>query len=112
MTLVTSLQKLFIDFVWQGRHWIRCDLLYLHKSDGGLGLVHILSRLHAFRLRFIQDYLYYDNNSCFMIANVFFRKVNNFGYTNQLFSIKPDVYSYDCIPQYYKCIGLLGFDFI
>ena len=55
---VSSLQKAFIDFVWQGRHWVKSDILYLRKSQGGLGLVHILSRLHAFRLRFIHKYLY------------------------------------------------------
>ena len=47
-------------------------LIYCSESQGGLGLVHILSRLHAFRLRFIHEYLYYDRHSCFRIANVFF----------------------------------------
>ena len=51
-------------------NWVS-DILYLRKSQGGLGLVHILSRLHAFRLRFIHEYLYYDRHSCFRIANVF-----------------------------------------
>ena len=68
---ISSLQKAFIDFVWHGRHWVKSDILYLRKSQGGLGLVHILSRLHAFRLRFIHEYLYYDRHSCFRIANVF-----------------------------------------
>ena len=82
---ISSLQKAFIDFVWQGRHWVKSDILYLRKSQGGLGLVHILSILHAFRLRFIHEYLYYDRLSCFRIANVFFRRVYNFGYSKQLF---------------------------
>ena len=69
--ILSSLQKVFIDFVWQGRYWVKSDRLYLHKSYGGLGLVHILSRLHAFRLRFIHEYLFYDRHSCFRIANVF-----------------------------------------
>ena len=68
---ISFLQKLFINFVWQGRHWVKSDILYLCKAHGGLGLVHILSRLHAFRLRFIHEYLYYDRHSCFRIANVF-----------------------------------------
>ena len=51
---ISSLQKVFTDFVWQGRHWIKSDRLYLHKSDGDLSLVHILSIVHAFRLIFIQ----------------------------------------------------------
>ena len=68
---ISSLQKVLIYFAWQGRHWVKRDILYLRKSHGGLGLVHFLSRLHAFRLRFIHEYLYYDRHSCFRIANVF-----------------------------------------
>ena len=46
---ISSLQKVFIDFVWQGRHWFKSDKLYLRKSYGGLGLVHILSKpLHLY----------------------------------------------------------------
>ena len=40
---ISSLQKVFIDFVWQGRHWVKSDILYLRKSQGGLGFVPILS---------------------------------------------------------------------
>ena len=53
---ISSLQKVFIDFLWQGRHWVKSDILYLRKSHDGLGLVYILSRLHAFRVRFIHDF--------------------------------------------------------
>ena len=82
---ILSLQKVLIDYVWQSRHWVKSDRLYLRKSYGGLGLVHILSRLHAFKLRFIHKYLYYDSHSCFRIANVFL--VHNCGYSKQLFLI-------------------------
>ena len=43
---ISSLQNVFIDFVWQDRHWFKTDRLYLHILFGGLN---ILSRLHAFR---------------------------------------------------------------
>ena len=76
---ISSLQKVFIDFIWQGRHWVKSYILYLCKSHGGLGFVPILSRLHPFRLRFIHEYLYYDRHSCFRIVNEFFRRVYNFG---------------------------------
>ena len=29
---ISSLQKAFIDFIWQGRHWVKSDILYLRKS--------------------------------------------------------------------------------
>ena len=38
---ISSLQNAFIDCVWQGRHWVKSNILYLRKSQGGLGLVHI-----------------------------------------------------------------------
>ena len=101
---ISSLQKAFIDFVWQGRHWVKSDILYIRKSPGGLGLVHILSRLHAFRLRFIYEYLYYDRHSCFRIANVFFRRVYNFGYSKQLFLHMPVKYDVSNIPPFYQSL--------
>ena len=64
---ISSLQKVFIDFVWQCRHWVKSGILYLRKSQGGLGLVH---RLHAFRLRFSHEYLYYDRHSCFRFSSL------------------------------------------
>ena len=54
---ISSLQKVFIDFVWHGRHWVKSDILYLRKSHEGLGLVRILSRLYVFRLRCIHECL-------------------------------------------------------
>ena len=68
---ISSLQNAFIDFVWQGRHWDKSNIVYLRKSQGGLGIVHTLYRLHAFRQRFIHEYVYYDRHSCVRIANVF-----------------------------------------
>ena len=38
---ISSLQKIFIEFVWQGCHWVKSDILYSRKSQGGLDLVHI-----------------------------------------------------------------------
>ena len=56
--------------------------VYVRKSHGGLGLVHILSRLHAFKLKFIPEYWYYDSHSCFWIANVFLEEFNIFDILN------------------------------
>ena len=100
---ISFLQKVFIDFVWQGRHWVKSDILYLRTSHGGLGLVHILSRLHAFRLRFIHD-LYYDSHGCFRIANVIFRKVYSFGYSKQLFLLMSVKYDVRNIPSFYQSL--------
>ena len=31
---ISLLQKVLIDFIWQGRHCVKCDIFYLHKSHG------------------------------------------------------------------------------
>ena len=69
-----------------------------------MGLVHILFRLHAFRLRCIHEYLYYDRHSCFRIANVFLRRVYNFGYSIQLFLLMPVKYDVSNIPPCYQSL--------
>ena len=102
--LFIAFYYLFIDFVWQCRHWVKSDIFYLRKSHGGLGLVHILSSLYAFRLRFINEYLYYDRHSCFRIANVFFRRVYKFGYSKQLFLLMPVKYDVSNIPPFYQSL--------
>ena len=65
-----SLQKVFIG--------LKVLFTYLHKSYGGLGLVDILSILHAFKLRFIHEYLYSDSHSCFRVANAFLEELITF----------------------------------
>ena len=54
-----------------------------------MGLVHILCRLHTFRLRFVHEYMYYDSHSCFRIAILFLTRVYNTGYSKQLFLLMP-----------------------
>ena len=90
--------------VWQARHWIKSGRLYLNKSYDGLGLVHILSRLHAFRLRFTYEYLYYDSHCCFKVVNLSFRRLNNFGCCKQLFLIIHVNYDVSNIPPFYQSL--------
>ena len=73
-------------------------------ARSSLGLVHIVSRLNAFGLRFIHEYLYYDRHSCFRIANVFFRRVYDFGYSKQLFLLMPVKYDVSNIPPFYQSL--------
>ena len=82
-----TLQKKFIDCVWQGRHWISREKIVLSKGQGGLGLVDINCRLLSFRARFIHDYLYGDDYLCFRLADSFFSKMVSYNYTKQLFLI-------------------------
>ena len=42
--LLLTIQKHLLDFFWGGKHWVKPEVLYLPLSDGGHGLIDILSR--------------------------------------------------------------------
>ncbi|KAK3548285.1 hypothetical protein QTP70_007356 [Hemibagrus guttatus] len=55
--LLANIQAQFVDFFWDGLHWIPQSVLHLPKEEGGQGLVQLSSRAAAFRLQFIQRLL-------------------------------------------------------
>ena len=46
--IINAIQSKFVDFLWQGKHWVSKEMLYLPVCTGGQGLVHILSRIRDF----------------------------------------------------------------
>lgn len=54
---VVKIQSILIDFYWDKLHWVSKHVLYLSKDEGGHGLVHLQSRIAAFRVQFIQRLL-------------------------------------------------------
>ncbi len=55
--LLPRLQSILIDFFWDKMHWVPKSVLYLPKEEGGHGLMHVQSRIAAFRIQFIQRLL-------------------------------------------------------
>ena len=55
--LIRKIQGLMVDFFWDRMHWVPQAVLFLPKEEGGQGLIHIESRVAAFRLQFLQRYL-------------------------------------------------------
>lgn len=55
--LLQKVQSIILKFFWDNLHWVPQSVLYLPKEEGGQGLVHLRSRVTAFRLQFIQRYL-------------------------------------------------------
>ena len=49
-SVVKEIQKLFVAFFWQKKHWLPNYDIYLSIDDGGQGLIDIDSRIKAFRL--------------------------------------------------------------
>lgn len=56
--MLTTIQKAFVDFFWNGHHWLIPGILYLPVAEGGQGLIHIESKILAMRLQTLQRLLY------------------------------------------------------
>ena len=82
---LAHIQSLIVNFLWQGRHWIPAETLYLPLEKGGQNVIHLPSRINALRLHFIQRYLYSDyDHPSFCFTNYFFKTVGNLSYDRQL----------------------------
>lgn len=46
-----------VNFFWDRLHWVSQNVLFLPKEEGGQGLMHLHSRIAAFRLQFVQRLL-------------------------------------------------------
>ncbi len=51
MLLIEEIQKLLVDFVWSGQHWLRAAALYLSVQEGGQGLIYIRARVATFLMQ-------------------------------------------------------------
>ena len=99
--LINNIQKLFVNFFWQGRHWLPAETIYLPPSQGGQGLIHLPSRIASFRLQYIQRYFYSNlNHPCFYFTSYFLKRFNNLKYDKQLFVTNVPL-SFVNIPVYY-----------
>ncbi len=83
--LVRQIQRCLVDFFWSGQHWLKAPVLYLHRHEGGQGLVDIISRVKTFRLQVAQRLLYGKDVSWAGIACTLLRKAGNMGLDRHLF---------------------------
>ncbi len=54
--LLVGLQKAFVNFFWDGCHWLPPGILYLPVAEGGQGLIHLESKVMAMRLQSLQNF--------------------------------------------------------
>ncbi len=54
--LLTKIQGMLVDFLGDKLHWVPQSVLCLPKEEGGHGLIHLKSRIAAFRLQFYKDF--------------------------------------------------------
>lgn len=56
--LLQKLQKDFVDFFWDGFHWLPSGILYLPVNEGGQGLIELSAKIRAMRLKSAQRLLF------------------------------------------------------
>ena len=56
--LLLTMQKHLFDFFWGGKHWVKPEVLSLPLAEGDHGLIDIVSRLMAFRVKTPLLYFY------------------------------------------------------
>lgn len=56
--LIGQIQKEFVNFFWDGHHWLPPGVLHLPLCEGGQGLIHAQSKVDALRLQSLQRLLY------------------------------------------------------
>uniref|UniRef100_A0A8C2FKM2 Reverse transcriptase domain-containing protein n=1 Tax=Cyprinus carpio TaxID=7962 RepID=A0A8C2FKM2_CYPCA len=54
---LAEVQAALVNFFWDKLHWVPQSVLYLPKDEGGHGLIHLQSRMAAFRLQFLKRLL-------------------------------------------------------
>ena len=91
--LLSELKKTFLNFFWQGNHWVRGDLLTLPLEEGGQGLIDLQARLFDFRLSFLRDFfsnLSDPAHGCFIMTQILLRTIHQLHYDFQLFTLSSE----------------------
>lgn len=67
-------------------HWIPQSILYLSKEFGGQGLIHLASRKAAFRIQFVQKFLYGKLETPWrVLTGRILKQVGNLGLRQKIF---------------------------
>ena len=86
--VIDKIKQSFLDFFWQGRHWLPAQLVYAPVKIGGQNLVNLTTRITAFRLQYFQRFLYSDiDHPAFAFTNYYFKRAHNLDYGPQLLAI-------------------------
>ena len=100
--LISNIQSLIVDFFWDKLHWIPQSVLFLPKEEGGQGLVHLASRVAAFRLQFLQRLLYGPNDLVWRpLACTLLKSLGGLDMDRSLFLMDPRTLSTQRLPCFY-----------
>lgn len=82
------------------------SVLYLSKNEGGQGLIHLQSRVAAFRLKYIQRFLEgSENENWSLVASIIFKNFEGLGLDKSLFWMNIKKFSVYKLPIFYSKYG-------
>lgn len=100
--LLKNIQSILVNFFWDNLHWVPQSVLYLSKNEGGQGLIHLQSRVAAFRLKYIQRFLEgSENENWSLVASIIFKNFEGLGLDKSLFWMNLKKFSVSKLPIFY-----------
>lgn len=113
--LLQRLQKTFVEFFWDGYHWLPPAILYLPVNEGGQGLIDLAAKVKAMRLKTVQSLLYsVDFRPWISFGLALLRTFGGFCLDRQLFlmssydgKFSPDVKFYTSVLNSWTCVKLI-----
>ncbi|MGH0142662.1 UNVERIFIED_CONTAM: hypothetical protein FKN15_069841 [Acipenser sinensis] len=101
--LMEEVQKVMLDFFWDGLHWLRKGVLYLPREKGGQGVMDVSSRVSAFRLQSVQRLLYGpDSLSWRLLACALLRRAGALQLDKHLFLVDSSQVDLSSLPTFYR----------
>lgn len=101
---IREIQKVFIDFFWNGNHWLKETILYLQLNEGGQGLMDIKSKVAAFRLQTAQKLLYQKSLNWTAIACTLLNRVGRMNLNRHLFLMNLKDIDFNGLSSFYTSV--------
>ena len=107
--IINTIQNKFVEFLWQGKHWISKEMLYLPNDMGRsrIDSYHFISIIRDFQIQFVYRFLNIMNDEeyhpCFYFSKYLLSNVSNLNYDVQLFLLDGD-FQYRNIPTFLRRI--------
>uniref|UniRef100_A0A4W5P160 Reverse transcriptase domain-containing protein n=1 Tax=Hucho hucho TaxID=62062 RepID=A0A4W5P160_9TELE len=102
--LIREIQRVLVNFFWNGQHWLRESVLYLQLSEGGQGLMDIKSKVAAFRLQIVQRLLYNQPQNWTKIACALLKRVGRMNLDRHLFLMNLKEVDFNGLSSFYASV--------
>uniref|UniRef100_A0AAQ6ILA1 Reverse transcriptase domain-containing protein n=1 Tax=Anabas testudineus TaxID=64144 RepID=A0AAQ6ILA1_ANATE len=103
--LLKRVQSIIVNFFWDHLHWVPQCVLFLPKDQGGQGLIHLSSRVSAFRLQFVQRFLSGPEDVVWRpVASAILRKADALHLDSALFLLDPASFDDSALPVFYRSV--------